>query len=252
MPTSTKLIKVGERAVVFAPFVPPPVGGREGGEDDAHLASHAEHVRAEAALRSFEHAARDSGAFETGAGDEALRESARDEASRIVAEAEARAAEIEREASERGLAEGRERAAQEVARAVEPLREALASTLEEVEGLRAAVAARAERELVQLAIEIARKIVHREVSVDHEIALTLARVALARLHSHAVATLHLHPDDYHYVAAQRERLDASGTIEIVEDRSVGRGGCLVRTEMGDIDARIEHQFAEIARGFFNQ
>lgn len=251
MPTSLRLIK--ERGDAFAPFVPPAIGGA--GKCAAFAPSHSPARREFAAAserEEFDVAPTPSHAVESNADGAATVESAREEASRIIAEAEARAAEIEREAVERGLAEGRERMAQEVARSVEPLRDALVSTLEEVEGLRAEIAARAERELVQLAIEIARKIVHREVSVDHEIALTLARVALARLHSHAIATLHLHPDDYNYVAAQRERLDASGAIELVEDRSVGRGGCLVRTEMGDIDARIEHQFAEIARGFFNQ
>ena len=172
---------------------------------------------------------------------------ARAQAERIVADAEGRVAEIERQARERGLSEAEAIITIETAQALEPLRAQLASTINEISNLRAAVAAHAERDLVRLALEIAKKIVHREATIDHEIALTLARVALSRLHNRAVAAVHLHPDDYAHVVMHREKLSSNASVELVEDRSIARGGCLVSTEMGDIDARIEQQFAEIER-----
>ncbi len=179
-------------------------------------------------------------------------EEARAEGERIVTEAEIRAAEIEHAARTRGLAEGRAAAETEIARAVEALRAQLSQSIVEVADLRAEVSAQAEHELVRLAVEIAKKIIHREVTVDSEIALTLARVALARVHRSAVATIRLHPDDYAYVKTHCERLEGHCSIELVEDRAVSRGGCFVQTEMGDIDARIEQQFAEIERSFFGR
>lgn len=180
-------------------------------------------------------------------------EAARHEAEQLLANANARAAEIERAAEERGLAAAQARIAEEVAREAEPLRERLAATLNELQTLRAQIAQRAERDLVRLSIEIARKIVHREVSVDPDIVLTLARVVLSRLHtgvSNSVARIHLHPDDVAYVQMHQAQLEvASSSIEFIADRTVEPGGCLVHTEMGDIDARIDQQFAEIARGF---
>lgn len=182
----------------------------------------------------------------------ALLDEARVEADGIIAEAERRAAEIEQMARERGSVEGRNLATEEVAakvaQEVEPLRDRLSSTISEINSLYSSVAARAERDLVRLAIEISKKIVQREVTVDAEIALTLARVALTRLHSRTLARVHLHPDDHAYVTARREALEANGAVELIEDRSVGRGGCLVSTEMGELDARIEQQFAEVERG----
>lgn len=176
---------------------------------------------------------------------------ARAEAERIVAEAQARASECERQARERGLAEARARADEELARAVEPLRQQLAQTIEELTSLRGLVVARAERDMVKLALEIAKRVVHREVVVDGEVALTLARVALARIHSRAQVRLHLAPEDLTYVAARLESLGEGCSVELVEDRAVGRGGCLVETEMGDIDARIERQFAEVERSLLS-
>lgn len=178
-------------------------------------------------------------------------QAAHSEAERVIAEAQARGAAIEREARERGQHEADAQAAVELEGAVEDLRQEFAQSLHQLATLRAEMAAHAERDLVKLAIEMAKKIVQREVTVDHEVALTLARVALQRLHNRAVAKVRLHPDDYHYVSARREQAGADGSIEIIEDRLVGRGGCLVETEMGDIDARIEQQFAEIERNFLS-
>ncbi len=180
---------------------------------------------------------------------------ARAEAERHIAGAQARVAEIEASARERGLAEAqavaRAQAQKEVQLAVSDLRGQLTTTLDELAGLREHLATQAEHELVRLALEIAKKVVQREVRVDREIVLTLARVALARLHSRANATVRLHPEDYAYVWSHRERLNSEGAVEIVEDRTVGLGGCIVQSELGEIDARIEQQFAEIEQEFLS-
>lgn len=171
------------------------------------------------------------------------------EAERLIAEAHALANQIEQEARERGLAQGRAEAEAEVARLIEPLRHQLAQTIEETASLRAGIAESAERDLVKLAIEIAKKIVHRQVTVDNEVALTLARIALARIHSRAQAKIYLHPEDFAYVSKHLDRLATGRSIELAEDRAISRGGCLIETEIGDIDARIEQQFAELERSF---
>jgi flagellar biosynthesis/type III secretory pathway protein FliH len=176
---------------------------------------------------------------------------ARAEAARIIAEAQEQAAEIERQAYEKGVEEGRLSLSAEISEAIEPMREKFAATLDELTNLRESIAVYSEQELVRLAIEIAKKVVHRQVALDSEIALTLARVTLGRLHNRAIAKVHLHPEDYAYVVMHRERLGGGGSVELIEDKSITRGGCLVETEMGDIDARIEQQFAEIERGLMS-
>lgn len=179
---------------------------------------------------------------------QAIVERARAEALEIEEEARQQAAHFEREARERGLREARVHFDEAVADAVRPWREQLADSVAEVATLRARVAARVESELVRLALEIARKVVHREVNLDHEIALTLVRVALSRVNSRALARVRLNPADCAFVESRLAQLGSAGTVELLEDHTVGRGGCVVETETGDIDARIEQQFAEIERG----
>ncbi len=180
---------------------------------------------------------------------EAILREAREEADRIVRAAESRVAEVERAARDRGMAEAESQIQARVERAVEEYRERLSVSLEELMRLRSEIAAEVEHDLVRLALEIARKIVHREVTVDRDVALTLARVALGRLHSRAAATVRLHPNDYAYAFEHRERLSIDAAVEIIEDRTVSPGGCIVVSDHGEIDARIEQQFAEIERDF---
>jgi flagellar assembly protein FliH len=171
------------------------------------------------------------------------------EAEPIIARARAMAVEIENEARENSTRLIAAEVQEEITRTIDPWREQLAATLEELNNLEAAITTRAERELVHLAIEIAKKVVHREVTIDNEIVMTLARIGISRMHNRVAATIHLHPDDFAYVTSHREEFETGHALELVEDRSIGRGGCLVQTEMGDVDTRIEQQFAEIERAF---
>ena len=179
-----------------------------------------------------------------------LLETAEVEAESLIAQAQTRAAQIENEAYEKGLVAARAKVTEEISAAVTDLREKLSHTLSELEPLYALIATRAERDLVKLALEIARKVVQREVSTDADIVLTLARVALERLHPRAVAKILLHPEDLEFVTARRHELSNTSALEFAADASVGRGGCIIQSEHGDIDARIEEQIASIERGFF--
>jgi flagellar assembly protein FliH len=179
-------------------------------------------------------------------------ERAQTEAEKIIEVAKARAEEIEREAFTRGEANGRASVSMQIDKQVSDLRGQLSRTLSELQGLKSEIESKVEREMVELAIEISKKIVQREVTVDREVALTLARVALTRLHSRSTTIIRLHPDDYAHAIAHRERLESDGTVEILEDRSVGLGGCVIQTDMGEIDARIVQQFREVEKGFWGE
>jgi flagellar assembly protein FliH len=170
----------------------------------------------------------------------------------IVADARRRAGNIEQAAYEKALIEARATAQAEVtatvAEAVEPLRAELSASLNELTTLREEMTLRIEQELVTLAMEIAKKIVQREVMVDREVVISLIRVTIARLNANTMAVVRLHTDDYQYVSAHRDRLSGMA-VELKEDPTISRGGCLVESGLGDVDARIEQQFAMVEHGF---
>jgi flagellar assembly protein FliH len=127
----------------------------------------------------------------------------------------------------------------------------LAQTIEELQALRGNVIQRTERQVVELALAIAKRIVLREVSLDPELLVAMARVALDRLADTATASIHLHPDDHAAAVAPRAGAPAAGaSVQIVADPSVRRGGCVVRSDIGAIDVAVGAQLDEIAQALF--
>jgi flagellar assembly protein FliH len=161
---------------------------------------------------------------------------------------------IEKVAYENGFRQG-EKAGMEIAeRKSEAMMRRYADTILEMGKLKPTLYSQAEREVVKLALEVAKKVVHREVKIDREIIQTLVKVALSHVAVKSGVTIHLHPADYSYMLEHRAALMRPGDDEremvLLADKSIDRGGCLVETECGDIDARIEEEFREVERAFF--
>jgi len=138
---------------------------------------------------------------------------------------------------------------------MEVLKKRYADAILEIGAYKPALFAQAERSVVKLALEISKKLIRREVQVDREIVQSLVKVALSNVAVKSAVTVHLHPDDYKFVLDQRAASRRSGESDqemiLLADRSVERGGCLIESEGGDIDARIEEGFSEIERSFFS-
>ncbi len=161
---------------------------------------------------------------------------------------------IEKTAYESGFRQG-EKAGMAIAeKKVEASLRRYSEAILEIGRLRARLYHQVEREVVKLAIEVAKKIVHREIQADREIIQTLVKVALSHVAEKSAVTVHLHPVDYNYILEHRAELssgaDDEREVALLADKSIERGGCLIQTECGDIDARIEEEFREVERGFF--
>ncbi|MFM9904723.1 MAG: FliH/SctL family protein [Pyrinomonadaceae bacterium] len=177
-------------------------------------------------------------------------QNARDEAARIIAQAEEHGEIIQQVAVDTAVHKTEASFETQVAERVAEIRGLFTDNIVQIAGLSQEIAARAETEIVELALSIAKKIVGHEVTVNRDVALELIKVSLGKLHNRSVAEVHLNPEDLAFVEAHSDKLDFRGTLKLVEDKSISVGGCLIHTETGDIDARIESQFDEIANGLF--
>lgn len=159
--------------------------------------------------------------------------------------AQAAAASADREAFARGYAEGEAAGVAVAARQLDAQHARLAQAIEELAGLRDRLTERTERQVVELALAVAGRILHREVSLDRDLLLVMARVALDRLGDVPAATIRLHPDDE--AAVRRGRSDwPQGAIEVVADSSVRPGGCVVQSAAGDVDLGVDAQLREVS------
>lgn len=147
-----------------------------------------------------------------------------------------------------GEAAARQKLEAEVGRAVEQLSVAAA----EVAASRAEAMRRAEADIVQLSIEIARRILHREVSVDPAALGALVRAALDKLASQQVYRVRVHPDQEQLVRTTLAQLGRGSNIEVVSEASEPRGGAIFETSSGALDASVDTQLREIERGFADQ
>jgi len=144
------------------------------------------------------------------------------------------------EAFARGVAQGR----QEAEQVVQGQRERLADTIRDIAALRPRVLETAERDVMQLAVGMARRVLHREVQLDPDILLAMARVALVRLGHRVVATAHLHPDD---LAAIKRPGGVIDGLTLRADPDLPRGGCRLVSDAGEIDLGVDAQMSELSR-----
>jgi flagellar assembly protein FliH len=153
---------------------------------------------------------------------------------------------LERDAFTKGHAQG-ERAGNEAAatRGAAMLRR-LALTIDELAVLRSDMIQKTERQLVQLAVSIARRITLRELTIDRTLLSAMARVALDRLGETSSATIRLHPDDYRAITPPGQADATTGSVRVVADPAIARGGCVVQSDLGQIDVGLDAQLAEIS------
>jgi len=165
---------------------------------------------------------------------------------------EARVAALERDAFSKGFAQGERAGGEAAAQRGEAMLRRLTDTLEELTTLREQMIHQTERQMVQLALAIARRIVHREVSIDQDLLIAMSRVALDRLGESAQVTVRLNPQDFEATAAVRSAEWAGTHVTVVADARVGRGGCSVESDFGVMNVGVDAQIQEIARSLLGE
>jgi flagellar biosynthesis/type III secretory pathway protein FliH len=152
------------------------------------------------------------------------------------------AAECE-QARQLGYAEGQARASAELAAVAAPLAALIAgSVVDRAESLR-----RLDEETLDLSLAIARAVVKHEVTLAPETALAVARAALNELSAGATVMIRVHPGDD---ATLREglpylELPVSTQVDVFADPSITRGGCIVESGAGRVDATVDTQLARM-------
>ncbi|MBX3355951.1 MAG: hypothetical protein KF724_09665 [Phycisphaeraceae bacterium] len=186
---------------------------------------------------------------------EALRAGAALEAQQ---DAETRRLEAWREGFERGRAEGREaglREGREAAHAeakaeLDRVAAEWTTALDLFRARRDELIDSLARAAVRLGTEIGRRVVHAAPRGDPDLAAVQAARALEVLGAPSEAVIVVHPEDRaaveRHFAPLAHRM-ASGEVRLVEDASVGRGGCIARAAGGEVDASVDPMIDRVVR-----
>lgn len=101
--------------------------------------------------------------------------------------------------------------------------------------------------VARVALELARQVVRAEIQQHPEHVVEVAEQALGALLSSArQIVLRLHPEDHVLVQAQlAETLGARG-VRLLPDAGLGRGGCVVESDLATVDATVEARWERAA------
>lgn len=100
-------------------------------------------------------------------------------------------------------------------------------------------------ELISLAVRIAQKVIGEELRTNPKAIVGVARQSIHGVNRGRSLTLRVPPEDVDVVRRRmlmlREAAGPNRLLEIVADAAIPAGGCIVETEYGIIDARLETQ-----------
>ncbi len=166
---------------------------------------------------------------------------------RRIAELERQWERQTREAREAGRREGEAAGRAQASAALQPVLEKLTQSIQEIAALRPQLIRAATAELLDLSLAIARRVLHRELSVDPGALEALVAGALQRLAAQEICRIRIHPE---LEAQLRQALGRAGrgALPVLADATLEPGALLLETTRGKLDASLETQLAEIGRG----
>ncbi len=175
---------------------------------------------------------------------------ARRQAEEIVGEAERRAEEIRERAREQGRTEGFESATKTTEKHLEASSQMLASFTDQMKARESELIQTLTPKLANLATDLARKIIHREIEGDSSVVTSQAEEAISKILEREKLIIRVNPSDEELMKYHKEALgrmfDGIDKIEVIGDANVERGGCIVETNLIKVDAQPGSQL-EFAR-----
>ncbi|MCR4438156.1 MAG: FliH/SctL family protein [bacterium] len=168
----------------------------------------------------------------------------------IVPEAEGEAVDNVAQAYAKGFAEGKKLGEETARKQLGALLQQLEALVNQVVGQQQCLLREAEPTLVKIVMAVVQRVLKRELNGNSQYIEAMVRDALKYVHDSARVVVHVHPED---AAALRQSVDDLAAsvdglevLELKEDPRLARGGFVLETDLGTIDARLEAQLDEIA------
>ncbi|MBI2569963.1 MAG: hypothetical protein HYV63_23405 [Candidatus Schekmanbacteria bacterium] len=171
------------------------------------------------------------------------------QAENTTLDAQAKAERLERDAFVRGLRAGELEAKEAADGRLEEALGRVAEALKELALAQQRVFDSCQRQILKLAMAIARRVVHHEIMANEEVVAAVAKAAIRRATVSEEMTARVNPADLAVIERLRPELleiaETAQTLRIVPSNAVKRGGVILETAFGDIDARLDEQLSEL-------
>ena len=106
-----------------------------------------------------------------------------------------------------------------------------------------------ERKIAVLSIAVAEKIICQEVKIDEKIIIGVIKKALNKIDKSTDIKIKISPNDYSILKKYKEEMSTLNKFEYILEPSISKGGFIIETRNGIIDATIEEQIDTITKAF---
>lgn len=158
------------------------------------------------------------------------------------------------EGLKRGLDEAKERLEEERKRLFKEIEEEKEKELgrlrELLEGLEEEIKSTVlslDEGILKLSLKIAQKLLFKEVKTDQELLLRIIREALKYLAEGIEVVIRINPEDYRFLEESKVLLPRNYHFKILPDEGVKRGGAVLESQMGVIDATLEKRWEMVLK-----
>lgn len=111
----------------------------------------------------------------------------------------------------------------------------------------------AEIEIMEMVLDIARKVIGEELTQNPDVLISLIKKALEKCAFKEKLAIRVSEQDYDYVLDNKDRIviltEGINDLEILCDKALKKGSCIVETQAGEINSGITVQLNEIEKAF---
>jgi len=103
-----------------------------------------------------------------------------------------------------------------------------------------------DKEVLNLALNIAQKLILKEIERDPEISLRLIKEALNYIAEGTELNIKVNPEEYKFLEENLLKyISPSQKIKLIPDESISKGGIFIETSLGVIDATFEKRWKKL-------
>ncbi|MGM0418261.1 MAG: FliH/SctL family protein [Thermodesulfobacteriota bacterium] len=144
-----------------------------------------------------------------------------------------------------GYEAGKQEAYDEVRKEFGQKAKSVLKILESIESSWDKVLEKYEDEIVELSLNIARRVLYSNLTLDPDFVKLSIKEALNEIPDPVDVTIGVNPEDYNIIEMIKEdffqRFENLKNITIVSDPAIGRGGCTIDSESGGITQTVENR-----------
>jgi len=135
--------------------------------------------------------------------------------------------------------------------AVKRVNQNFIDSLENLVLLKKTIYENSEKNLLDLIFKITGKIIEDEIKTNPEIVIDMLRTGFNRIKNSDTYEIRMNPDDFEILSKNKKRLDniirSGADIKFIKSDKIERGGCIIKTGMGEVISEPSKQLATIRK-----